>query len=364
MVGVVRGSDPRLSREYVALTSHWDHLGIGTPVNGDSIYNGANDNASGVATILAIARAAASQPRPRRSLLFVFVTAEESGLLGSAFFAQSPTGAAVADRRRPQRGRHQLPGAHARPDRAGREKELARARSSRPCSALRAYASSPDEHPERGYFYRSDHFSFAKAGVPAVSIDAGTDIVGRPKGWGTQQAEDYTEKRYHQPSDEYREGLDLSGAVQLGDIVLRFARQLANAPACADLGSRRRVQALGGAPAVSGSASADSVTGERGLARVIGTWGLAAGIVNVTIGGGIFRLPAGVAEALGAAAPLAYLACAIAMGLIVLCFARGGQPRVADGRPVRLRRDGVRSVRSASSPACCSGCRARWRSRP
>ncbi|HKH91139.1 MAG TPA: M28 family peptidase, partial [Gemmatimonadaceae bacterium] len=87
VVGVVRGRDPQLNREYVALSAHWDHLGIGTPVNGDSIYNGANDNASGVATVLAIARAATTQqPRPRRSLLFVFVTAEESGLLGSAFF--------------------------------------------------------------------------------------------------------------------------------------------------------------------------------------------------------------------------------------------------------------------------------------
>src|SRR5688500_1150883 len=91
VIGVVRGSDPRLRDQYVVLSSHWDHLGIGPAVNGDSIYNGAYDNASGVATMLAVARAAVASPRPKRSLLFVFVTAEESGLLGSAYFAEHPT---------------------------------------------------------------------------------------------------------------------------------------------------------------------------------------------------------------------------------------------------------------------------------
>jgi Zn-dependent M28 family amino/carboxypeptidase len=89
---------------------------------------------------------------------------------------------------------------------------------------------TPKDHPEAGHFYRSDHFSLAKAGVPAVSIESGLDFVGRPKEWGLQQSEDYTEKRYHQPSDEYRPDFDLSGAVQLTDIVMRFARRLADAP--------------------------------------------------------------------------------------------------------------------------------------
>ena len=88
---------------------------------------------------------------------------------------------------------------------------------------------SPDEHPERGYFYRSDHFSFAKAGIPAVSIAAGNDYVGKPAGWGAQQEEDYTANRYHQPSDEYKPDFDLSGAVQLSEIVLGFGRWIANA---------------------------------------------------------------------------------------------------------------------------------------
>ena len=88
---------------------------------------------------------------------------------------------------------------------------------------------SEDLHPEAGHFYRSDHFSFAKAGIPAVSIGAGTDVVGKPKGWGAQQDDDYTSHRYHQPSDAYRPDFDLAGAAQLSEIVLRFAQQLANA---------------------------------------------------------------------------------------------------------------------------------------
>ena len=230
VVGVVRGRDPRLSREYVVLSAHWDHLGIGAPVNGDSIYNGANDNGSGVATILAISRAAAaSAPRPKRSLIFLFVTAEESGLLGSAYFAQSPTVplSQIA-------ANVNLDMIHF----LGRTRDLTVMGENKSSLGPQLAAMIrpegmrlvPDEHPERGLFYRSDHFSLAKAGVPAVSIDPGNDFVGRPKGWGTQQTDAFNEKHYHQPSDEYRPDLDLSGAVQLGDIVYRFARRIADAP--------------------------------------------------------------------------------------------------------------------------------------
>jgi Zn-dependent M28 family amino/carboxypeptidase len=88
---------------------------------------------------------------------------------------------------------------------------------------------SPDEHPEQGHFYRSDHFSFAKAGVPSVSIGPGVDFVGRAAGWGKEQDEDYTAHHYHQPSDEYRPDFDLQGATQLADLVLGFGTSLANA---------------------------------------------------------------------------------------------------------------------------------------
>ncbi len=229
VVGVVRGRDARLGKEYVALSSHWDHHGIGPAVNGDSIYNGASDNASGVADLLAIARAAAAGPRPRRSLLFVFVTAEESGLLGSAYFARNPTVPAaqiVANLN--------LDGGNL----LGRTRDLNVLGDTKSSLGPQLAAMirpqgmrlSADLHPEAGHFYRSDHFSFAKAGIPAVSIGAGTDVVGKPAGWGAQQNDDYIAHRYHQPSDQYRPDFDLAGAAQLSEIVLRFAIQLANAP--------------------------------------------------------------------------------------------------------------------------------------
>ena len=230
VVGVVRGSDPRLRDEYVAFSAHWDHFGIGPAVNGDSIYNGALDNASGTADLLAIARAAAAGPAPRRSMIFVFVTAEESGLLGSKWFAERPTVPAdkiVANLN--------VDGGNL----LGRSRDLRVLGDTKSSlgPALRAFVRpramtlTPDEHPERGYFYRSDHFSFAKAGIPSVSIAAGSDYVGRPKGWGQEQEQDYTNKRYHQPSDEYRPDFDLSGAVQLSEIVLGFGRLIANTTA-------------------------------------------------------------------------------------------------------------------------------------
>jgi Zn-dependent M28 family amino/carboxypeptidase len=230
VVGVVRGSDPKLGKEYVVLSSHWDHLGVGTPVNGDSIYNGAFDNASGVSTILAIARVAATRPRPKRSLLFAFVTAEESGLLGSAYFAQSPTVPLSQIAANLTVDEANFVGPTRDVVLLGLEKSSlgpSLAAMLRP-DGIRVM---PKEHPERGQFYRSDHFSLAKAGVPAVSIESGIDFVGKPKGWGEQWWEEYNDKRYHQPSDEYRPDFDLSGSVQLGEMVLRFARRLADAPA-------------------------------------------------------------------------------------------------------------------------------------
>jgi Zn-dependent M28 family amino/carboxypeptidase len=228
VVGVVRGRDRTLGKEYVSLSAHWDHHGIGPAVNGDSIYNGANDNASGVADLLAVARAAVSSPRPRRSLLFVFVTGEESGLLGSDYFARNPTVPAaqiVANLN--------LDGGNL----LGRTRDLNVLGDTKSSLGPQLAAMvrsdgmrlSADLHPEAGHFYRSDHFSFAKAGIPAVSIGAGTDVVGKPAGWGAQQDDDYTAHRYHQPSDEYRPDFDLTGAAQLSEIVLRFALQLANA---------------------------------------------------------------------------------------------------------------------------------------
>lgn len=228
VVGIVRGRDPIVRDQYVAFSSHWDHLGIGPVVGGDSIYNGALDNASGVADLLAVARVAAQQsPKPRRSFLFVFVTAEESGLLGSEFFGQNPVVPAdkiVANLN--------VDGGNV----LGRVRDLTVLGSNKSSLgptlgrmlATRGMRITPEEHPERGYFYRSDHFSFAKVGIPSISIGAGTDFVGRPKGWGVEQNEEYTAKRYHQPSDEYRPDFDLTGAAQLAEIVLRLGTSVAN----------------------------------------------------------------------------------------------------------------------------------------
>ncbi len=229
VVGLVRGSDPARSDEHIAYSAHFDHLGIGPPVNGDSIYNGALDNASGVGVILAVSHAAAHSPRPARSQLFVFVDAEESGLLGSEYFAAHPTlpiGKIVANLN--VDGGNLL-------GRVRTLRVLGETKSSLgPMISEFVRADSltlaPDTHPERGYFYRSDHFSFAKVGVPSASIGAGVEFVGRPDGWGAAQEEEYTSHRYHQPSDEYRSDLDLSGAIQLANVVHRFGSWLANSP--------------------------------------------------------------------------------------------------------------------------------------
>jgi len=227
VIGIIRGSDPRARDEHVAFTAHWDHFGIGPVVNGDSIYNGALDNASGTADLLAIARAAAEMPAPRRSLMFVFVTAEESGLLGSKFYAENPSVPVERIIANLNVDGGNLLG-RSRDLRVLGDTKSSLGPALRDFIRPRGMRITPDEHPERGYFYRSDHFSFAKAGVPSVSIAAGTDYVGKPAGWGTQQMEDYTAHRYHQPSDAYRPDFDLSGAVQLSEIVLGFGRLLAN----------------------------------------------------------------------------------------------------------------------------------------
>lgn len=228
VVGLVRGIDPKVRDEYVAYSAHWDHFGIGPAVNGDSIYNGAADNASGVAAILAVAHAAAEGVKPRRSQLFVFVTAEESGLLGSAYFGEHPTVPAskiIADLNIDN------------PALIGRFRDLEVLGDTKSSLGpqLAALVKSegirivPDEHPEQGHFYRSDHFSFAKVGIPAVDVKGGYDYVGHPIGWGKAQRDDYTAHRYHQPSDEYRPDLDLTGVAQLAEIVYRFGLSLGNA---------------------------------------------------------------------------------------------------------------------------------------
>ena len=228
VIGVVRGIDPKVRDEYVAYSAHWDHFGIGPVVNGDSIYNGAVDNASGVATVLAIAHAAAEGVKPRRSQLFIFVTAEESGLLGSAYFGEHPTVPASKIIAALNMDVVNVNGRVRDLNVMGDNKSTLGPTLAQMVRA-QGIRLSPDAHPEAGHFYRSDHFSFAKVGIPAISIGPGVDYVGRPAGWGQKQAEDWTAHNYHQPSDEYRSDWDLTGAAQLGDIVYRLGVALGNA---------------------------------------------------------------------------------------------------------------------------------------
>lgn len=215
VLGLLPGSDPRLKNELVVYTAHHDHLGVGQPdKNGDKIYNGAVDNASGCAEVLAIAKAYATLPqRPRRSILIAFVAGEEQGLLGSAYLANHPpvpAGRIAADINYDGGNVH------------GRTRDLTEIGLGKSSldSIVGALAARQgrklvgDQFPDRGFFYRSDQFSFAKVGVPAVHPEAGIDYIGRPPGWGKEQAEEYEKHRYHQPSDEFDPKWNYDGMIE------------------------------------------------------------------------------------------------------------------------------------------------------
>ena len=221
VAGLLPGSDPKLKDEVVVYTAHHDHFGIGEPdKTGDKIYNGAEDNAAGCAQVLAIARAFAALPeRPRRSVLILFVAAEEQGLLGSKYYSLHPTFAPgkIAANINYDGGNYR-----------GRTKDLTligHGKSSLDGVAQALLARQgrvlvPDQFPDRGFFYRSDQFNFAKIGVPALYFDNGTDYIGKPAGWGKQQAEEWVEHIYHQPSDEIDDSWVFDGMIE--DATLGF----------------------------------------------------------------------------------------------------------------------------------------------
>jgi Zn-dependent M28 family amino/carboxypeptidase len=233
VVGVLEGSDPALKSEYVVYSAHWDHLGIGAPnKDGDTIYNGALDNATGVACVLAIADSLAKLPasqRPKRSSLFLFPTAEEQGLLGAEWYATHPvvplakTAANVnLDSMNVLGVTHDfIPLGAERSSLKDVVEAVARERNMR---------VSPDARPEQGSFYRSDHFPFAKVGVPSISLKEGNDYVGRTKEWGEQQFRAYNTAHYHQPSDELRDSWDFRGMIQEAEIAMAIGRRIADAP--------------------------------------------------------------------------------------------------------------------------------------
>ncbi|MBI3697852.1 MAG: M28 family peptidase [Acidobacteria bacterium] len=230
VVAKLPGADPKLKDEAVLYTAHWDHLGVRTHINGDAIYNGAVDNATGCGILLETARAFASlTPRPARSILFAAVTAEEGGLRGSEFFGRHPVvsaGKIAADLNYDgifPFGRTTditLPGYE-----RTTLKDLVEQTAKDFTLKIK-----PDPHPEQGHYYRSDHFSLARVGVPAFSLDLGTEFVGKPAGWGEKAYDEYNEKHYHQPSDQFDPNWDFSGLAELTRFGLRLGTRIANLP--------------------------------------------------------------------------------------------------------------------------------------
>src|SRR5580693_8697661 len=211
VLAMLPGSDPKLRSEAVMYTAHYDHLGIRPDMPGDNIYNGANDNATGCGILLELARTyAEAAQRPHRSILFASVTAEEQGLLGSEYLGKHPP--VPAGKISLDLNYDDLP-----PLGAPEEVEVSGAERTTFYPSVEAMAKEfrlairPDAQPQAGHFYRSDHFSFARVGVPAFSIGEGVKYKGHTEAWGMQQANDYVEKRYHQPSDEYHPEMDFTG---------------------------------------------------------------------------------------------------------------------------------------------------------
>jgi Zn-dependent M28 family amino/carboxypeptidase len=232
VMGMLPGSDPKLKDEVVIFSAHHDHLGIGAPdASGDTIYNGAEDNASGDAQLLAIARAmTALHERPRRSILFLFVAAEEQGLLGSEYYAAHPT---VAP------GRIAADINYDGGNLWGRTRDLTYIglgkssldRVVRAVAARQERIVEGDQFPDRGFFYRSDQLSFARIGVPAIYLHSGTDFRGRPAGWGKERIEDYEAKHYHQPSDQFSPSWNFDGMIEDARLGFYAGLDIADDPA-------------------------------------------------------------------------------------------------------------------------------------
>lgn len=227
VVAKVEGSDPLLKNEYVIYSAHWDHLGRDPKLQGDQIFNGALDNASGCASLLEIAEAFTKLPTPpKRSILFLAVTAEEKGLLGAKYYAQTPLyplSKTLANIN--MDGVNQW----------GRTKDIAMVGDDnstlidllRETATAQGRTVNPDPEPEKGSYYRSDHFEFAKVGVPALYTDTGTDFVGKDANYSKQKREEYTEKDYHKVSDEIKPDWDLAGAVDDAQLLTAIGYRVA-----------------------------------------------------------------------------------------------------------------------------------------
>jgi Zn-dependent M28 family amino/carboxypeptidase len=228
--GVLRGADPVLGKQLVVYSAHHDHLGIGKPdAAGDKIYNGALDNGSGCAQLLAIARAWKALPTPpRRSILILFVAGEEQGLLGSAYYATHPTVPS---------GQIAVDINYDGGDIWGKTRDVTYVGKGKTTldplvdalAARQGRTVKPDQFPDRGHFYRSDQFSFARVGVPGLYLGTGIDFVGRPAGWGREQIELYERTHYHQPSDQIQPDWNFDGMIDNAQLGFAVGVMLANA---------------------------------------------------------------------------------------------------------------------------------------
>jgi Zn-dependent M28 family amino/carboxypeptidase len=211
VVAILPGSNPTLKGQAVMYTAHYDHLGIVSGQPGDNIYNGADDNATGCGILLEIARAYASgAQKPPRSIIFASVTGEEKGLLGSEYLGKHPP--MPAGKISLDLNFDDVP-----PLGAPEETEVSGSERTTFYPVVQSTAKDfrltirPDSRPEAGHYYRSDHFSLARVGIPSFSINEGMKYRGHDVTWGMQQAEDFTAKHYHQPSDEYHPDMDFTG---------------------------------------------------------------------------------------------------------------------------------------------------------
>jgi Zn-dependent M28 family amino/carboxypeptidase len=234
VVGVVDGSDSKLKSEYVIYTAHWDHLGVGeADSKGDKIYNGAYDNASGVAAVLGIAEAFAKMPkkdRPKRSILFLFPTAEEQGLLGAEYYSLHPLVPLSKTVANVNIDGVNFFGKTSDFSALGAERSSVDAVINE-AARERGLTVEGDTRPEQGFFFRSDHFPFARVGVPAISLRHGDNFVTPLKGEAESFFRDYTAKYYHQASDEFHDWWDMSAMIQEAELGLLIGMKLANLPA-------------------------------------------------------------------------------------------------------------------------------------
>lgn len=231
VIGRLPGHGPH-APQAVLISGHYDHFGIGAPVDGDSIYNGAEDNASGTAAVLAAAEAfVRSGVRAARSMVFVGFAAEESGLIGSQALAAHPPFplkdiAAILNL-----DVMNLYGKTRDFSALGLDQSSLGRTVAQAAAAEGLRITTNEESLVRGEFFRSDHFPLARVGVPGTSLQSGSDFVGRPAGWGAEQKDEYTAKRYHQPQDNVQAWFDYSGAVQQLRVTVRTAMLIGNGPA-------------------------------------------------------------------------------------------------------------------------------------